>query len=587
VTRSGAPRHADPSAAVEEAVALHRQGRLDEAEKAYTRLMKAYPGHFDVLHLLGVLKHHRGKSGEALRLITSALKIMPNSPDALSNLGMVLHTLKRRDEAVAALDKALAQNPNHVEALTNKANACLDMGRGEEALACLDVVLRAQPSHAPARLTRANAYALLRRYDEALADYDYCVAAMPSRPPVHYNRGTMLLETGRLQDALASFDRAIALAPNHIGVLNNRGNALQALNRSAEAAASFEKAVALDKTFADAQYNLAAPLLIQGDFARGLDQYEWRWKRSAMAAHRPSFSQPLWTGQFALANRTILLHAEQGLGDTLQFVRYVGAVAAMAGHVVLEVQASLQALLAAAFPDVTVIASGDARPRFDVPSGAQRPRFDVPSGAQRPRFDVQCPLGSLPLAFKTRLETIPAQVPYLQAPDASLAKWRTKLGIEEKSATPIVAFAWAGRATHANDRNRSLSLDAMAPLLSIEGARFLSIQRDLRNGEAAQLAALPGCENIGDALDDFTDTAAVMTLADVVIAVDTAVVHLAGALARPVRIMLPFAPDWRWLHARSDSPWYPSARLFRQSAPGDWTGVIGAVTAALKMQIAT
>jgi tetratricopeptide (TPR) repeat protein len=565
VTRPGAPRHADPSAAVEEAVALHRQGRLDEAEKAYTRLLKAYPGHFDVLHLLGVLKHHRGKSGEALRLITAALKIMPNSPDALSNLGMVLHTLKRRDEAVAALDKALAQNPNHVEALTNKANACLDMGRGDDALACLDVVLRAQPSHAPARLTRANAYALLRRYDDALVDYDYCVAAMPSRPPVHYNRGTMLLETGRLQEALAAFDRAMALAPNHIGVLNNRGNALQALNRSAEAAASFEKAVALDKTYADAQYNLAAPLLIQGDFARGLEQYEWRWKRSAMAAHRPTFSQPLWTGQFALANRTILLHAEQGLGDTLQFVRYVGAVASAAGHVILEVQAPLQALLAAAFPNVTVIATGETRPRFD----------------------VQCPLGSLPLAFKTRIETIPAQVPYLHVPDEALAKWRAKLGVEEKSAAPIVAFAWAGRATHANDRNRSLSLDALAPLLSIEGTRFLSIQRDLRDGEAAQLAALPGCEHIGGALDDFTDTAAVMMLADVVMAVDTAVVHLAGALARPVWIMLPFAPDWRWLHARSDSPWYPSARLFRQSAPGDWTGVIAAVTAALKAQIAT
>jgi tetratricopeptide (TPR) repeat protein len=560
------PPRSDPAPALNEALTLHRQGRLDEAEKAYTRLLKAYPGHYDVLRLLGVLKQQRGKTGEAFRFLSAAVKIVPNAPDALASLAVTLHALKRSDEALVAADKALAADPLHADALINRANILVDLHRADEARASLDPLLAAQPNNPQALLARGNAAFQSGRHADALADYDAALGLMPGHPSILYNRANALFELGQLAPAIESYDRVLAITPQHKSAWNNRGNALTALNRPADAVASFERAIALDAKFSDAQYNLAAPLLLQGDFARGLEKYEWRWKRTVMAAHtealRRTLDTPLWLGQTSLANKTILLHAEQGLGDTLQFVRYLPAVAAMAGAVILEVQSELKDLLS--------VMPGLA-PRVQV----------VARDAARPRFDLHCPLGSLPLALKTRPESIPADVPYLSVPDAAREKWRTRLGGGDK---PLVALAWAGRSTHANDRNRSLSFAALAPLLARDDVTFMSLQKDLRAGESEAIDAAPHLTPIGDALDDFTDTAAVVSLVDLVIAVDTAVVHLAGALARPVWVMLPFAPDWRWQLQRSDSPWYPTARLFRQPRPGDWAGVVGAVDQALAGQ---
>lgn len=560
------PPRSDPAPALHEALTLHRQGRLDEADKAYTRLLKAYPGHYDVLRLLGVLKQQRGKTGEAFRFLSAAVKIVPDAPDALASLAVTLHALKRSDEAVVAADKALAADPLHAEARINRANILVDLHRADEARASLDPLLAAQPDNPQALLARGNAAFQSGRHADALADYDAALGLMPGHPSILYNRANALFELGQLAPAIESYDRVLAITPQHKGAWNNRGNALTALNRLADAVASFERAIALDTKFFDAQYNLAAPLLLQGDFVRGLEQYEWRWKRTVMAAHtevlRRTLDTPLWLGQTSLANKTILLHAEQGLGDTLQFVRYLPTVAAMAGAVILEVQPELKDLLSV-MPGLAPLVQVVAR------------------DAARPRFDLHCPLGSLLLALKTRPENIPADVPYLSVPEAAREKWRARFGVRDK---PLVALAWAGRSTHANDRNRSLPFAGLAPLLARDDITFISLQKDLRAGESEAIAAAPHLTSIGDALDDFTDTAAVVSLVDLVIAVDTAVVHLAGALARPVWVMLPFAPDWRWQLQRSDSPWYPTVRLFRQPRPGDWTSVVGAVDQALAGQ---
>ncbi len=333
--------------------------------------------------------------------------------------------------------------------------------------------------------------------------------------------------------------------------------ALQALNKHADAAASFGKAIELQKDYADAHSNQALALLTAGDLRRGFEQYEWRWQRTGMEGARRKTGRPLWLGEYPLGHKTILLHAEQGLGDTIQFARYVPMLARGGATVILEVQPELKSLLAG----IDGVASCHAR------------------GETLPAFEVHCPLGSLPLAFKTDSDSVPANIPYLKSgryPPAPNGDPQI-----DAISRPRVALAWAGRASHANDRNRSIRLAQLAPLLSLEMVQFICIQRELRDDDAVLLARTPRVRSIGSELADMADTAAVFALADLVIAVDTSVVHLAGAMGRPVWVMLPFTPDWRWTLQGERSPWYPNARLFRQPAPGDWTSVIANVRTEL------
>jgi tetratricopeptide (TPR) repeat protein len=558
---------------MQDAVALHQQSRLREAEKLYARVLKTAPANFDALHLLGLAKAQSNQMGEAYRLMSAALKINPQAPDAWMNLANVLHALKRDAEALDCLDKALALRPGDLNALENRGNALLALGRAQEALACFDTVLTRNPRHGEARLNRGSALAGLGRASEALADFDAALALMPGHPSALYNRGNALLDLGRYDEAIAAFDRSLAAAPGQVKALNSRGRALQALHRHADALASFDQAIALQKDYADAQLNRALSLLTLGDLARGFAQYEWRWQRTGMRDTRRSYGKPLWLGEYPLARKTILLHAEQGLGDTIQFARYVPLIAQSGARIVLEVPPELKHLLSG----LAGVASCHAR------------------GEAPPAYDVHCPLGSLPLAFKTEPGTIPADIPYLRADEAHLAKWRPRLeGLPGKR----VALAWAGNISHANDRNRSIDLNLLEPLLALEGISFLSLQRDLRGGDAERLARHA---NVSHLAGDMADTAALLTLADLTISVDTSVVHLAGALGRPVWVMLAFAPDWRWTpkrdpekwepvfgqdHAQSKgdagkNPWYPQARLFRQPALGDWPSIIAMLRAEL------
>ena len=541
---------------LQEAVGLHQQGRLRDAEKLYTRALKAAPDNFDALHLLGLIKAQSSQMGEAYRLMSAALKVNPGAPDALINIANVLHGLKRDTEALECLDKALAIRPGDLEALLYRANALNALNRQQEALACFDAVLARDPRRAEARLNRGSVLATMGRHAQALSDFDAVLAQAPNHIEALYNRATALLELNRQAEALTAFDHALSQAPKHMRAWNNRGRALQSLNRHDDAVASFEKAIAFDKDYADAHSNLALSLLTLGDLRRGFAEYEWRWKRAGMPDARRGYRGRLWLGEFPLGQRTILLSAEQGLGDTIQFVRYAPLLARGGATVVLEVQPELKTLLGA----VDGIASCHAR------------------GETLPAYDVYCPLGSLPLALKTEPATIPADIPYLRADDAHIAKWRTAV---EALPGKRVALAWAGHARHPNDRNRSLALKLLEPLFGIDGVSFISIQRELRDDDAALLAQHANVTHLGGGLADMADTAAVAALADLTIAVDTSVVHLAGAMGRDVWVLLPFFPDWRWTLTGTHSPWYPQARLFRQPAPGDWPSVIAATRDAL------
>jgi tetratricopeptide (TPR) repeat protein len=552
--------------ALHDALALQRQGRLRDAEKIYARVLKAAPDNFDALNLLGTVKAQLGRMGEAHRLLSAAVKTNPRVPEAWSNLGQVLHALKRDQDALDCFEKARALAPDDIDILNHHANALLSLGRTDEALAGFRRVLSQAPHHLEARNNSGIALAKLGAAEQAIAEFDHALSVAPGHPAAHYNRGRALIDLGRYADAVAANDSALKAAPEHTGAWLNRGRALSQLNRLDEAIASYGNVTALHKDHADAHFNEALALLTLGDYRQGFEKYEWRWRRTGMPP-QPSRGRPLWLGEYPVARKTVLVHTEQGLGDTIQFARYVPLLIEDGADVLLEVQPELTALMARLPGGPKIIARGETPPRFD----------------------VHCPLGSLPLAFKTEPDTVPAQVPYLSADEAHLAKWSARLGALDR---PRIAIAWSGNASHVNDRNRSVPFARLAPLFrplnpppvaeeGRVGARFVSLQRDVRSEDAALLARETRVTHVGGELENFADTAAVIALADLVIAVDTAVAHLAGAMGRPVWVLIPFAPDWRWTLEGDATPWYPTARLFRQTSLGDWDGVIARIGAEL------
>ena len=536
--------------AVDEAAGHYRQGRLDDADKICARVLKAAPDWFDALHLAGLVKLDTGKAAAAQVLLAKALKLNPGSAPVLANLGRTFSALNRDDAAMASLDKALAIAPDSFDTINTRGNVLLKLNRATDAIAAFERVLALEPRFLGARANLGNALAQLGRFEEALAQYDALLAVQPSHPETLVNRGSALAGLGRLEEAIAAYDRALVLRADYAKARIGRGAALAALNRHPEALKEFGTVLATDKNNADVQHNEGLSLLTLGDYRRGFEKYEARWLRTGMPRRR-SLGKALWLGEYPLARKTILVHAEQGLGDTIQFARYAPQLARTGAKVVLEVQPELTALLSRIEGVASVVGRGDALPAYD----------------------VHCPAGSLPLALRTEVATIPANVPYLAASDERVARWREKLG---HLPSPRIAVAWSGRADHANDRNRSIAFEHFVRLISGQGS-VVSIQRELRDGDADALARLPNVTHVGDALADFDDTASVLALADLVISVDTSVVHLAGAMGRPAWVLLPFQPDWRWLLDREDSPWYPTVRLFRQPKPGDWDSVMARV----------
>jgi len=503
------------------AVAAHQNGGFVEAERLYKTVLAHDADHFDALHLLGFLNYQRGRLDEAVKFLKSAVTRDGTSAEALWNLGLALHGLQHWEDALASYTAALALDPENPDLLNVRAVALLDLERPQEALAQIDRALTISPGHVEALGNRGNAFIKLNRPDEAIVAYD-----------------AALRTTGA--DAQ---------------LLTNRAHTLRRLDRVDEAQAELRKAIALRPDFAEAHFELGMTQLALGDFENGWNAYERRWATAAFAARRRSFKSPLWTGEQSLRGKTVLLHAEQGFGDTIQFVRYAPMIAALGATVILEVQPELVSLLSGTAGSAQVIARGQ--------------KF--------PRFDLHCPLMSLPRAFKTRLATIPAQVPYIRASDTRAQNWARRLPARR----PLIGIAWAGHRSHRNDLNRSLHLARLAPIFRAADAQFIGLQRELRPGDAASLRDHRDVLNWGPDLHDFVDTAALISQLDAVISVDTAVAHLAGAMGKRLFLLLPYAADFRWLRACSESPWYPTARLLRQPKFADWESVIETLAAQL------
>jgi tetratricopeptide (TPR) repeat protein len=385
-----------------------------------------------------------------------------------------------------------------------------------------------------------------------LTSFEQALAVRSDFAEALHNRGLTLHELKRFDEALTSFEQALAVRPDYAEALHNRGLTLYELKRFDEALTSFEQALAVRPDFAGAHFNEAMCRLLIGDFDRGWEKFD-RFDRYYQLRHLGVSKR---TALVAIAGKAILLHARLGLGDTIQFCRYVPLVAELAARVILEVQAPLHGLMST------------------LPGAAQI----VTRGDPLPNFDIQCLLESLPLAFGTRLETIPSATPYLRVSSQAMMNWNARLGGPGR---PRIGLAWSGDPMHWNDHNRSMRLGSLLSLLDLN-ATFVSLQKDVRAGDAAVLKARSDVLHFGDGLKDFSDTAALISNLDLVISVDTSIVHLAGALAKPVWVMLPFIPDWRWLLDRDDSPWYPTARLFRQDDSRAWESVIARVHAALQ-----
>jgi len=610
----------DPSALTalrDEAIELHVAGKIAAAQERYLSLLEKSPDDPVALHFLGVSYVQLGRPESGIPFIERALSLQPDYADAHFNLGCALQTSGRFGDAVGCYARALAINPGHAGAQLNLGNAlqalnrhaeaiaCYQkalelrqddpdahnnwgnslqaLGQHDQAIACYEKALALKPGHAEAHNNMGNSLSALDRRDQAAASHERALALRPEYAEAENNLGHVLLELNRVDAALAHFAKALAIKPDFAEAHNNWGMALQALNRHDEAIAQYESAIALKPDYAEAQWNKGLAALCLGRFEEGWPLYEKRWQlKSAVAL--PDCNRPLWPGRAIDANAqrrgssrsrgflralfgrsanapdtNLLLQYEQGFGDALQMLRYIPLLEQTGVHCWVQAPPALRALVQRSFPQARVVMRGDC-----------------PAEAE-----FRIPLTSLPLALQTFSEfEIPRTVPYLVVDERKRAAWGARLaGRSGRS----VGLVWRGRPTHKNDRNRSVPLEILEPLFALQDIQFIALQKDLTEAERSTLACHANVTAPDGELESFDDTAALVSVLDLVISVDSAAAHLSGALGKTTWVLLPFSPDWRWLLARSDCPWYPSARLFRQKSMGDWIHVVREIGDALRL----
>jgi tetratricopeptide (TPR) repeat protein len=559
---------------------LNTLGRFEEAVGSYNRALVIKQDHIEALFSRGIALTELKRFAEALESFDRVLAIQPAFAEALGNRGNALRGLHRFDEALASYDQALAIKADFAEALSNRGAALCDLKRFADALLSYDKALAIKPNDIGARYNRGHALQDLEQYEEAVASYDDVLAIMPDVFDALYNRGVALSELKRFDDALLSYDKALVIKPDDAETLYNRGLALCDLNRSGEALASYDRALAVKPLFIEALGNRGIPLqqlkrfeeaiasfdhaivvdpgdaknywnkglckLLMGHFGEGWRLYELRKKLQQGEGH--CYTQPLWSGEEDISGKVLHIYAEQGLGDTIQFCRYAVLAQARGAKVVLSVRKEIRRLIETVGLPIEILAS-EAVP------------FE---------FDYHIPLLSMPLAFKTDQSNVPANVPYLHAEPERTKAWGDKIGSDGLK----IGISWQGKKHVKADIGRSFPLRTFENISKIRNVRLISLQK---NAGVEQLQNLPQgmkVETLGDQFDDgpdaFIDTAAVMKHLDLIITPDTSIAHLAGALGRPTWVVLKYVPDWRWLLDRLDSPWYPTARLFRQQVDGDW-----------------
>jgi tetratricopeptide (TPR) repeat protein len=582
------------------ALALHQAGRLNDAEAIYQQILRAEPRHVEAWNFLGGLEFQRGNYAAAVQYIGRSVELMPAYLDAHYNLALALHkqgnidaAIARyryfiasgapvaaahnnlgllliqkghADEAITCYRRAIELDPSYVQAHYNLGLASCKRGAVEQAVAAWRRTLELAPGHAEAWNDLGNVLKQQRNFDEATDCYERSIALQPDYAAAHSNLGIVHRDQWNLDAAIGCFRRSLALQPAAAEVETNLGIALSDTGCYEEAAGCFRRALVLQPDLAEAHRGLSNLLLLTGDYDRGWPEYEWRWRTGRLSM--PQFAHPRWKGE-PLDGRTILLWAEQGLGDTLQFVRYAPVLKSLGAMVLFECPRALMKLVASC-PGIDRLLE-----QRSLADGTPATQADI-------AFDYQLPLLSLPTVLKTRVETIPANIPYLSADAALVERWRAQL-------RPIEGFRiginWHGRAGHGAFRQRNIPLACFTDIAELPGVRLISLHKGAGREELAAWQGRQPIVDLGDDVDEtsgaFMDTAAIMQNLDLVITSDTSIPHLAGALGVKVWLILPLAADWRWLLNRSDSPWYPTMRIFRQRRPGDWPAVFAEIKAAL------
>jgi tetratricopeptide (TPR) repeat protein len=525
----------------------YQAGDLAQAGRLCREVLRKQPNNADILHFLGVISYQLQNYDSAILHIKKSLQIKPTNSDAYYNLGRAFQKKGEPNDAIKYYQKAVQQNPYFIDAYLNIGNLFQETGKLDEAIINYQKATDIDPNFAGAHYNLGVVFQEKDQLNEAIAAYQKAIHLNPSYADAYHDLGYLLQMNGELDEAIRCYQKALEISPNLFDAYNNLGRAFQEQRKLDEAITSYQKALQINPDFADAHWNIALINLLKGNFIEGWKGYEWRWRLEGVSQR--NFSQPLWDGT-DIQGCTILLHAEQGFGDTIQFIRYASLVAERGAKVIVECQKELSSLLRNVGGVSEVIAKG----------------------GQLPEFDVHCPLLSLPLVFATTVQTIPATTPYLSTNSSSVKNWKDKIKRDDSKLR--IGIIWSGNPKNIKLRYKSCSLNAFAPLAKLEGITFYSLQK----GESAEQTKNPpeGIELIDytEEIEDFSDTAALIENLDLVISVDTAAAHLAGALGKPIWTLLPYAADWRWLINRDDSPWYPTMRLFRQPSFRDWKSVI-------------
>ncbi len=574
---------------------LHRAENLEEAAILYHKVLEIQPEHVDAIFLLGTLNIQQENLELATTFLKKAILLKPDHVAAYNNLGTALQSQGKLSEAVVIYNRVIEIKPDYAEAHINLGNVFQEQGKFDEAMECYNRAIERQPDYAEAHYNLGNALKEKNEFDKAASCFSKAIELKPEYVEALNNLGSVLQEQGKLDEAASRFSKAIELKPDYAEAHSNFGLVLQEQGKLDEAVSCFSKAIELKPDYAEAHINLGAVLQEQGKFDEAMECYklaislkpdyaeahmnrsfvlmltgnleegwpEYEWRLHTKDRIPRTFQQPRWDGT-PLNGKSILVHAEQGIGDTIQFVRYLPMVKAKGGHVIFECQKDLFRLLKnnAGFDEIIEKASASKKNSY---------------------FDVQVPLLSLPGIFGTTFKNIPSNVPYITVDPEPVKQWNERI---ENNDDLKIGIVWAGSPHHKNDRNRSCKLEDFAQLAEIPGLSFYSVQKGPASAEAFNPPGGMKIINLEDSLIDFADTAALIANLDLVISVDTAVAHLAGAIGKPVWNLLPFAPEWRWLLNRDDSPWYPRMRLFRQTKPNNWIEVFEQVKKALLKEIA-
>ncbi len=570
------PQRDELRQAIAQAVALQRDRRYAETETLCRGILRVQPHEPTALQLLGTCLLQRGDYEGAERVLSVCMRAQPIPPAAVqAEHGVALHRLGRHAEALAGFARALALQPDDGVVISYQARALAALGRDREALRAYsraaallgpqadlmkeqqrlaERVLQTSPTDRQALAARASAFVGQKRWQDAYDGF----AALLAQDPSDLEAMTAMAGAGvwldRPEETLALCDAVLAHRPDDVRLLGNQATAFAQLGAYDKAVAALDAALVLKPYNATLHWNRALYRLVQGQFADAWADFEWRWERSSYLQSLRAFPEEIWDGKTDPAGKTILIHSEQGYGDAIQFARFAPVLAARGARVIIGAHPPLRAVLATIDSVSAVIVNGE----------------------EMPEFDLHCPIVSLPARLGITLDSIPSKVPYIRTEAAHMESWSRRLGPQQR---PRVGLAWSGNPSHEEDAKRSIQPLLLEPLLALP-ADFFCLSKDVRIGDPQFMRRL-GMRHFGDELTDFAQTAALTTLMDLVISVDTSIAHLAGALARPLWLLIADPPDWRWMTARHDSPWYPTARLFRQQTRGDWAEVIARVEGEL------